>query len=311
MTARKTGAAQAAARSDESPQVKQAIALALEKRGISDAQWRTLTRSLFPGANPNSVLLVWDYCQARRLDPMKKPCHIVPMRVKDPNGNWEWRDVIMPGIYEYRTTAQRTGEYLGHSEPEYGPTISAFGTEAPEWCAMTIKRWNSKSHQIAEFPVRVYFREVVATRVDKETHQVIANERWMRAGTQMLTKCTEAAGLREGFPDELGGEMTFEEMVDQEPIDMGRARAVGKPEVDRPQRRSAKREPKPEPEPMPEPEPEAPGYEATPDGVREKNADAGWPEDEIAKVVGSSDFDSMDEEQCAKALRILEEDPDA
>jgi hypothetical protein len=31
----------------------------------------------------------------------------------------------------------------------------------------------------------------------------------------MLTKCTEAAGLREAFPDELGGEPTAEEMDGQ------------------------------------------------------------------------------------------------
>jgi hypothetical protein len=47
---------------------------------------------LFPGANPNSVLLVWDYCLARKLDPLKKPCHIVPMEVKDAKtGTYEWR----------------------------------------------------------------------------------------------------------------------------------------------------------------------------------------------------------------------------
>ena len=176
------------------------------RRGLTEAQWRTLSGSLYPGAQPTSVLMVVDYCQARKLDPLKKPCHIVPMRVKDAKtGQYDWRDVVMPGIYELRTTAQRTGQYLGHSAPEYGPIASFAGVDAPEWCAMTIYR----DHPVGriEFPVRVYFREAVNTTKDGK-----ANERWQRAPVQMLTKCTEAAGLREAFPDELGGEMTAEEM---------------------------------------------------------------------------------------------------
>jgi phage recombination protein Bet len=184
---------------------------AITKRGISEAQWKTLTNSLYPGANPNSVLMVWDYCKARQLDPLKKPCHIVPMRVKNSRTNdYEWRDVVMPGIYEYRTTAQRTGEYLGHSKPEYGEPVTIGGLEVPEWCEMTMYRWNKVAGQKVEFPVRVYFEEVVATNREGKP-----NDRWSKAPIQMMTKCTEAAGLREAFPDEFGGEPTAEEMDGQ------------------------------------------------------------------------------------------------
>jgi phage recombination protein Bet len=178
------------------------------RRGITEFQWRTLF-ILFPGAKPESALMVWDYCKARQLDPMKKPCHIVPMRVKV-NGEWGWRDVVMPGIYEYRTTAQRTGSYLGHSEPEYGPEIDLLGVKAPAWCAMTFYRWNEKAREKVPFPVKVWFAEVVATK-EKDNREYV-NERWTKAPIQMLTKCTEAAGLRESFPDEFGGEPTAEEM---------------------------------------------------------------------------------------------------
>lgn len=190
------------------------------RRNITEAQWRTLTRNLFPGADPNSVLLVWDYCLARRLDPLKKPCHIVPMEVKDAKtGAYSWRDVVMPGIYEHRTTAQRTNEYLGHSKATYGPLVEVFGVTAPEWCAMTIYRWNPAANTRAEFPVEVLFREAVALTKDKKTGEMKANSRWARAPQQMLTKCTEAAGLREAFPDEIGGEQTFEEMDGQRHAD--------------------------------------------------------------------------------------------
>lgn len=180
------------------------------RRGINDAQWRTLANNLFPGAKPESVLMVWDYCIARRLDPMKKPCHIVPTRVKNPRtGDYEWRDVVMPGIYEYRTTAQRTGEYLGHSKPEYGPVSDYLGVKAPEWCDITIYRHSNHGGR-AEFPVRRLFAEVVGLTRDGKP-----NDRWSKAPVQMLEKCVEAAGLREAFPEEFGGEPTAEEMDDQ------------------------------------------------------------------------------------------------
>ena len=178
------------------------------RRNITDAQWRTLVNNLYPGAASESVLMVWDYCVARKLDPLKKPCHIVPMRVKDAKSDqYFWRDVVMPGIYEYRTTAARTGQYMGHSKPEYGPMTECKGVTAPEWCELTAYRWNVASGQRSEYPVRVYFAEVVA--LDKNGS---ANTRWSKAPIQMLTKCTEAAALREAFPDEFGGEVTAEEM---------------------------------------------------------------------------------------------------
>lgn len=181
---------------------------AVARRNISEFQWRTLMNNLFPGASGESVLMVWDYCLARKLDPMKKPCHIVLMKVKQ-GGDYVWRDVVLPGIYEYRTTAHRTGQYLGHSTPVYGEAFDCGGTTAPAFCELTVYRWNPVANTKAEFPVKVLFTEYVAMKDGKP------NQRWSKAPLQMLTKCAEAAGLREAFPDELGGVPTMEEMEGQ------------------------------------------------------------------------------------------------
>ena len=91
---------------------------------------------------------------------------------------------------------------------------------------MTFYRWNVAAAQRVEFPVTVYFREVVATKSGGQ-----ANARWSKAPIQMLTKCTEAAGLREAFPDEFGGEVTAEEMDGQRTIDVTpEAQALPKPD---------------------------------------------------------------------------------
>lgn len=201
--AEKVNAMNAVVETEKEPQLPAPVA----RRGISESEWMTL-RNLFPGAKGESVLLAFDYCKARRLDPFKKPCHIVPMNVKDVKlDQYVWKDVVMPGIYEYRTTAHRTGEYLGHSIPEYGPIVEYKGVKAPEWCAITVYRWNAKANQRAEYPVRLEFHEIAVTKRNGDL-----NDRWTSAPKMQLTKCTEAAALREGFPDELGGTHTVEEM---------------------------------------------------------------------------------------------------
>lgn len=193
-------------RPPERPQTS-GIAAALAKRGIDDATWSTLKHSVYPGARPESILLVLDYCRARKLDPLKKPVHIVPMEVRDAATNSKsWRDVVLPGIYEHRTTAQRTGEYRGHTPATWGPEIDYRGIKAFDWCELTVFRGPRNADHDA-FPVRVYFREVVQLNNEGKV-----NARWSRAPLQMLLKCTEAAALREAFPDELGGQHTAEEM---------------------------------------------------------------------------------------------------
>lgn len=181
-------------------------------RGITPAQWSTLRHSLYPGAKAESVLLVWDYCHARHLDPLRKPVYIVQQQVKVSPGVWEERDLVMPGVYEARITAMRTGLYMGHTKPAYGPSVDYMGVRAPRFCDFTVKRWSERANGPVEFTVRVHFAEVVAVENGR------VNERWTRAPIQMLTKCAEVAALREAFPEELGGQMTFEEMVGQGPI---------------------------------------------------------------------------------------------
>lgn len=193
----------------------------VSRRGLNESQWMTLKNSLFPGADSNSVLLAVDYCKARGLDVMKKPCHIVPMQVKDAKtGDYVWRDVILPGIYEYRTTAARTGLYLGHSKPEYGPLVDFMGVTAPEWCDITVYRWNKEASMKAEYPVRVLFAECCGTAYDKKAQKPYVNARWTKAPVQMMSKVCEAAALREAFPEDLGGTHTSDEMEGQyyEPI---------------------------------------------------------------------------------------------
>lgn len=193
------------------------IQTALTERNIDTAVWTTLQNSVFPGAKDESILLAVDYCKARKLDILKKPCHIVPMQVtlsgqRDNNGNDRkvWRDVIMPGIYEQRITAFRTGKMVGQDEPVFGNTVAFKGIEAPEWCRVTVYRFINGER--CAFSHTEYFSEACATTRDGSL-----NSMWRKRPRGQLAKCAEAGALRKAFPDELGGVITADE-VNEEPI---------------------------------------------------------------------------------------------
>lgn len=169
-----------------------------------------LGASLYPTGAESSIKLVLSYCRAAGLDPMQKPVHIVPMW----NGKLRcMQDVIMPGIGLYRTQANRTGQFAGITEPEFGPMITAklSGQEVtyPEWCKVTVKRQLASGH-IGEFTAIEYWLENYAEKGGQEK-SVAPNAMWQKRPRGQLAKCAQAQALRAAFP-ELGALPTAEEM---------------------------------------------------------------------------------------------------
>ena len=82
--------------------------------------WRVLC-DLYPAAETVEVIgAVIDYCAVRRLDPFKRPVHVVSMY------NWKLRrkvQVVMQGINEVEITASRTGKWAGLDAPKWGPEV--------------------------------------------------------------------------------------------------------------------------------------------------------------------------------------------
>lgn len=172
-----------------------------------------LQSSLYPGAQPASIKLALGYCRAAGLDPMQKPVHLVPMRVKKVGGgrdDYEWRDVVMPGIGLYRTQASRTGELAGIDEPDFGPEVPMPGAPSktvPQWCRVTVYR-RIGGERVA-FTAREFWSENYAT-ASKDS--VKPNAMWERRPYGQLAKCAEAQALRKAFP-ELGSQPTADETL--------------------------------------------------------------------------------------------------
>lgn len=179
---------------------------------ITPSGMSALRNSIFPGANDESIIMAVEYCVARKLDVFKKPCHIVPINTKNSKtGKYEWRDVIMPGIYELRTTAFRTGEMAGMDEPIFGDEKEIHGITAPEYCKVTVYRLiNGERYPFTHVE---YFQEAAATKNNGEL-----NSMWTKRPRGQLAKCAEAGALRKAFPDEMGGIMTSDEVSEMDNI---------------------------------------------------------------------------------------------
>lgn len=192
----------------------------LVERGISQAVWSVLCNTLYPSNKPESVMLAWDYCEARELDIMMKPIHLVPMSVKNPQtGKSEMRDVPMPGVGLYRIQAARSGDYAGADEPEFGPTVTVefndkykgkFSLTYPEWCKYSVHK--IIADRIVTFSAKEYWLENYAT-AGRDTD--CPNAMWKKRVYGQIAKCTEAQALRKAWP-EIGQEPTAEEMEGKE-----------------------------------------------------------------------------------------------
>lgn len=212
-----------------------------------------LQNSIYPGAQIESIKMVLGYCKAKGLDPMQKPVHIVPMMVsagKDERGKERkaMRDVVMPGVGLYRHEAAKTGQYVGMSDPTFGPTktlqfkatrwvdngngrapVQEDATiDYPEWCSVTVKRL--VGGVVCEFPAREYWLENYATKGNDSAEP---NAMWRKRPFGQLAKCAEAQALRKAFPGEAGAQPTAEELEGKTTFDgdtiEGEARVVTDP----------------------------------------------------------------------------------
>lgn len=176
---------------------------AIEKEfGISRVTWRALTEAAFPSAQTiEGVLLALSYCKARNLDPLKRTIHIVPIWDKNRNRMVE---SVWPGIGELRTTAHRTGQFVGQDETEFGPLITErFGgveIEVNEWARVTVWRMVAGAPRKFVGP-KVYWRETYSRASSKSEDP---NSMWLKRPSGQLEKCATAAALRAAFPEEIG-----------------------------------------------------------------------------------------------------------
>lgn len=184
----------------------------INARGMTVQQFQVLRNVIHPEAkSPQTVLLAWDYCQAKKIDPMTKAVHIVPVYSKAAGGTVER---IWLGIPALRILAHRTGSFGGADEVQFGPESTKVfkggkGEETvafPEWAQMTVYRFVNGVKCAFPGP-KVRWLEEYAT----ESYQSeVPNSMWKSRPYGQIEKCAEAAALRRAFPEET--DVSAEEM---------------------------------------------------------------------------------------------------
>lgn len=210
-------------------------------RNVDHATWNALSE-IYGDPSPEKLGLVLDYCRARKMDPLKKPVHIVPVWSKKKN---QMVETIWPAISEVRATAMRTNLYAGREATVFGPTIKArvgsVEMQYPEWAQVTVYRIVGGHRCAFVGPICEWLE--CYSRMGKDP---APNSMWQKRAKGQLDKCAEAAALRAAFPEETGGVATAEEMEGKEIGDIdemttaGEATIPDRPKVQRAARGAAK-----------------------------------------------------------------------
>lgn len=179
---------------------------ALEQRGLTLAKWRVLKDTIWPNAtSKEAVLTAVDYCNARGLDPLSRPVHIVP--VWDPVQRKEV-ERIWVGVAALLITASRTGQFAGKDPEMFGDDVTqdwdGVTVTYPEWCDVTVYRLVCGNR--TPFTARVYWAETYAQKKGG-----VPNAMWQKRPRGQLAKCALAAVLRIAFPEETSGMDLVEE----------------------------------------------------------------------------------------------------
>lgn len=203
---------------------------------LTETEQHELLENFYPGATVATKKLIINYCRGMRIDPMLKPVHVVPMKVKTgkmipKRGGGEYpetvqRDVIMPGIGLYRIQAARTGTYAGKDRPAFGPMLTWEFERTewednkkqkvkdqviyPEWCEVTVYKMVAGTR--CPYTATEYWMENVAVSYDAP------NAMWSKRTHGQLAKCAEAQALRMAYP-EVGSMPTYEEMMGRKFLD--------------------------------------------------------------------------------------------
>ena len=168
-----------------------------------------IKKTVAPGLTDLEFAMFCHVARVRRLDPLQKQIYAIKRRTwnSDTNG-YEDRMTLQVGIEGFRSVANRTGLYMPSNQP---PLIEGVGTEDLR-ITVYVKKWHEFSKTWHEFSATAYYREFVQTHKNKATGKLEPVSMWSKMPINQLTKCCEALVLRKGWPEELGGVYTPEEI---------------------------------------------------------------------------------------------------
>jgi phage recombination protein Bet len=185
---------------------------------FSREQIDLLKRTIAKGATDDELELFLHVCERTGLDPFAKQIHAIKRSVKE---GTKWREALsfQTGIDGFRLIAQRTGKYQGQTPQEWcgedGVWRQAWlsDIEPPVAARCGVYREGFREPLYAVALYREYAQVVDEYEGDRKTGKKVPNKMWGSMPANQLSKCAEALALRKGFPQELSGIYTFDEMA--------------------------------------------------------------------------------------------------
>jgi phage recombination protein Bet len=162
---------------------------------------KAVQAAIAPDLNPHELRLFAMVAYRSGLDPFAKQIYATKR---------DGRVTFQTGIDGFRSTAERSGEYDGQDEPEYGPTCSCKDAPQPhpEWASVTVYR-QRPGHERRGQTARAYWHEYKPAPGRSGN----ADAQWKKMPRLMLGKCAEALAFRKAFPYVLADIYSPEEMA--------------------------------------------------------------------------------------------------
>lgn len=170
-----------------------------EGLGFSSEAQAVLRQTLCKDATDAELQLFGALCKSKQLDPFSSQIYMIKRRAYNKDTKkYDSKVSFQTGIDGFRALAARSGEYAGSDEPEY-----------EEYEDGTIKLARVCVWRIVKGE-RVAFRGVA--RWAEFCPPEGQDNMWKKMPYHMIGKVAEAQALRKGFPLELSGLFTPEEM---------------------------------------------------------------------------------------------------